>query len=145
MARIKIELPEKFPFTTSIPVRITDINYGDHVGNDTILSLMHEARVQFLKTHGYKELEFEGLGMIMADVGIEFKNELFYGDIIIASIAVGEISKVSFDLYYKFEKQLEGRNVPVAAGKTGMVCYDYDKKKIAVIPQKAIVALRSSQ
>ena len=66
MARIKIDLPEKFSFTTSIPVRITDINYGDHVGNDTILSLLHEARVQFLKTFGYKEMEFEGVGMIMS-------------------------------------------------------------------------------
>ncbi|HET6994802.1 MAG TPA: acyl-CoA thioesterase, partial [Chitinophagaceae bacterium] len=126
MARIKIDLPEKFPFTTTIQVRITDINYGDHVGNDTILSLMHEARVQFLKTHGYKELEFEGVGMIMSDVGIEFKNELFYGDIVFASVAVGEISKVSFDLYYKLEKESAGKKILVAAGKTGMVCYDYN-------------------
>jgi acyl-CoA thioester hydrolase len=143
MARIKIELPEKFPFTTTIPVRITDINYGDHVGNDTILSLMHEARVQFLKAYGYKELEFEGVGMIMSDVGIEFKSELFYGDIVIASVAVGELSKVSFDLYYRFEKELEGRKVLVAAGKTGMACYDYDKKKLAAIPARALAALRS--
>jgi acyl-CoA thioesterase FadM len=142
MARIKIELPEKFHFTTSIPVRITDINYGDHVGNDTILSLMHEARVQFLKTYGYKELEFEGVGMIMSDVGIEFKNELFYGDIVLASVAVGEISKVNFDIYYKLEKELAGKKILVAIGKTGMVCYDYDKKKVAAIPEAALSRIR---
>jgi len=137
MARIKIDLPEKFSFTTSIPVRITDINYGDHVGNDTILSLLHEARVQFLKTFGYKEMEFEGVGMIMSDVGIEFKNELFYGDVVIASVAITGFTKISFEVFYKLEKEEAGKKILVAAAKTGMVCYDYDKKKIVAIPEKA--------
>lgn len=141
MARIKIDLPEKFSFTTYIPVRITDINYGDHVGNDTILSLLHEARVQFLKTFGYKELEFEGVGMIMSDVGIEFKNELFYGDVVIASVAVTGFTKISFELFYKLEKEEAGKKILVATAKTGMVCYDYDKKKIVAIPEKAVQKL----
>jgi acyl-CoA thioesterase FadM len=81
MARIKIELPEVFPFNCQIPVRITDINYGGHAGNDTVLSIIHEARMQFLQSMGYSEMEFGGVGMIMSDVAIEFKNELFYGDV----------------------------------------------------------------
>jgi len=36
MARIKILLPEHFSFSCSIPIRITDLNYGNHVGNDTV-------------------------------------------------------------------------------------------------------------
>jgi len=142
MARIKIDLPEKFSFTVSIPVRITDVNYGGHVGNDTVLSLIHEARMQFLRSYGYRELEFEGIGMIMADVGIEFKAELFYGDVVIASVAIGEVGKVSFDIYYKLEKE-EGKKVLVAIAKTGMVCYDYEKKKIVAIPDNAIRRLSS--
>jgi YbgC/YbaW family acyl-CoA thioester hydrolase len=137
MARIKIDLPEKFSFTTSIPVRITDINYGGHVGNDTILSLIHEARMQFLKSYGYEELKFEGAGMIMADAGIEFKNELFYGDVVIASVTITEFSKVSFDIYYKLEKEVAGKKTLVAMAKTGMVCYDYKNKKIVAVPDKA--------
>ena len=134
MARIKIELPDKFPFTTSIPVRITDVNYGGHVGNDTILSLIHEARMQFLQSLGYKELELEGTGVIMADAGIEFKNELFYGDTVIASVALTNISKISFELYYKLEKKNGEATIMVAAAKTGMVCYDYDQKKVTALP-----------
>ncbi|MGN6400032.1 MAG: hypothetical protein ACTHMD_06240 [Flavisolibacter sp.] len=53
MARIKINLPENFFFNAAIPIRITDLNYGGHVGNDTILSLLHEARVQFLNHFHY--------------------------------------------------------------------------------------------
>lgn len=104
MARIKVELPENFSFSTSIPIRITDLNYGGHVGNDTILSLIHEGRVQFLKQFGLEELKFAGVGLIMGDVAIEFKNELFHGDVVRVSVAAKEFTKISFDLYYKLEK-----------------------------------------
>jgi acyl-CoA thioester hydrolase len=141
MARIKIDLPDKFSFTTLIQVRITDINYGGHVGNDAILSLIHEARMQFLKQFGYTEMEFGGVGLIMADAGIEFKNELFYADIVIASVACSSFSKVSFDIYYKLEKNLgqiqDEKRIVVATAKTGMVCYDYSNKRIAAIPEEA--------
>jgi len=134
MARIKVSLPDSFSFKTEIPIRITDINYGDHVGNDTLLSLIHEARVQFLASHGYEELKIAGLGLIISDAGIEYKAELFYGDRIIVSVAAGEFSKVGFDLFYKIEKQGKDKVELVAAAKTGMIFYDYEKKKIAWVP-----------
>lgn len=137
MARIKIDLPEQFSFSTSIPVRITDLNYGNHVGNDAVLSIIHEARMQFLKNLGYTEMDFAGAGMIMSDVAIEFKNELFYGDIVVASVIATSFSKAGFDIYYKLEKSLGDKNVVVAAAKTGMVCFDYIKKKIVAIPEEA--------
>ena len=137
MPRIKIDLPTDFSFSSVIPVRITDLNYGNHVGNDTILSLIHEARVQYLHHLGYRELDFAGTGLIMADVGIEFKSELFYGDAVKASVTAGDFSKISFDLYYKLEKETAGKTILVAAAKTGMVCFDYTTKKIAALPAEA--------
>ena len=141
MARIKIELPKAFSFSVSIPVRITDINYGGHVGNDAILSLIHEARMQFLKQLGYTEMEFAGVGLIMADAGIEFKNELFYGDIVIIYVACSGFSKVSFDIYYKLEKSAADKNILIAIAKTGMVCFDYKRKKIVHVPGEAVMKL----
>jgi acyl-CoA thioester hydrolase len=137
MGRIRIDLPSAFYFSTKIPVRITDLNYGGHVGNDTLLTIIHEARMQFLKSFGYTEMQFAGTGMIMSDVAIEFKSELFYGDTIIASVAVGEMSKVGIELFYKLEKEADGKTILVAAAKTGMVCYDYEKKKIVAVPEEA--------
>ncbi len=137
MARIKIELPAEFSFTSIIPVRITDINYGGHVGNDAVLSIIHEARMQFLKQFGYSEMNIEGVGMIMTDAGIEFKNELFYGDVVIASVTATGFSRIGFELYYQLEKETEGKKLLVAAAKTGMVCYDYGLKKIAALPEEA--------
>ncbi|MBS1916530.1 MAG: thioesterase family protein [Bacteroidetes bacterium] len=137
MARIKIDLPENFLFTTKIPVRITDLNYGGHVGNDIVLSIIHEARVQFLQHYGYAELNFSGVGLIMSDVGIEFRHEIFYGDQIKASVTTGEFSKVGFDIFYKLEKETSEKNVLLAIAKTGMICYNYDLKKIAAVPDDA--------
>lgn len=131
MSRIKLTLPEQFSFTATIPVRITDLNYGNHVGNDAVLSIIHEARMQFLSHHGFTELNCGGVGLIMSDVGIEFKKEIFYGDVLSANIAAVNFSSVGFDLYYQI---LNKEKAITVLAKTGMVCYDYDKKKIAQVP-----------
>ena len=144
MARIKIDLPPKFSFSTNIPIRITDINFGGHVGNETILSIVHEVRAKFFQHLGYDELNFWGVGTIMSDVAIEYKDQIYYGDEVLASVAVGEITKVAFDLFYKLEKRsADGKLSTVALAKTWMVCYDYDLKKVAAIPEKAIDKITS--
>jgi len=144
MARIKIDLPDKFSFATTIDVRITDINYGGHAGNDSILSMIQEARVRFFQSFGYTELNLEGVGIIMSDVGIEFKAELFYGEKIVAKVAAGNFSKVSFDVFYHLEKtDSEGKTIPVAFAKTGVVTYDYQQKKIVSIPESVLQKMRS--
>jgi acyl-CoA thioester hydrolase len=142
MARIKIDLPEKFSFSISIPIRITDLNYGGHVGNDAILSLVHEARMQYLRQFGYSEMNLGGIGLIMIDAGIEFKNELFYGDVVIVSVTCNPFSKVGFDIYYKLEKEINGSRKLVAVVKTGMIGYDYNTKKIITIPEEVKAKLQ---
>ncbi len=144
MGRIKLAIPEKFSFSCLIPVRITDINYGGHTGNDTILSLIHEARMQYLASFGYTEMNVAGAGLIMADVGIEFKKELFYGDQVIASVTAGDFSKIGFDLFYKLEKTGPAGPLLVALAKTGMICYDYTKKKIIPVPGEALNKIQAA-
>ena len=77
MARIKLEIPGQIIASFNIPIRIADINYGNHVGNDAFVSIIHEARMQWLNQYGYTELKIEGIGLIMSDLAIEFKNESF--------------------------------------------------------------------
>jgi acyl-CoA thioester hydrolase len=101
MSRIKIDLPESFSFNTNIAVHITDLNYGAHVGNDKVLAFLHEARVRYLQSLGYTELNMEGVGLIMADAALVFKNEMYYGDSLLISIQPIEFSRVGFDIVYK--------------------------------------------
>ncbi|MCW3074869.1 MAG: thioesterase [Flaviaesturariibacter sp.] len=140
MPRVKIALPETFSFSTKLTVRITDLNYGGHLGNDAVLSFIHEARMQYLKNLGLSELEFAGVGLIMSDVGIEFKNEAFFGDEITAFVGAGEFSRVGFELFYKLVKDED--QAPVAFAKTGMVCFDYTTRKVAPIPAEALAKLK---
>jgi acyl-CoA thioester hydrolase len=137
MSRIKIDLPEHFSFSTSFSVRITDLNYGSHVGNDKVLAFLHEARVRFLKKLGYSELNMEGVGMIMADAALVFKNEMYYGEELLISIQPVEFSRVGFDLVYKIEKKSEELILLVAIAKTSMICYDYELKKVVSLPEDA--------
>lgn len=135
MARITIDLPENFLFHTELPVRVTDLNYGNHVGNDNMLSLMHEARLQFYRQLGFKdELSFEGsVGQVISDAALVYKVEAFYGDVLVCEIAADDFNKYGFDLLYKLTNKATGKEV--ARGKTGIVCFDYDKRKVARIPE----------
>jgi acyl-CoA thioester hydrolase len=137
MARIKLEMPDFFSFNTSFAVRITDLNYGSHVGNDTVLSFIHEARVQFLQSLGYTELNLEGTSLIMSDASIEFKKEILYGDVVTVSVTASEFSRVGFDLFYKLEKKTGDAISLLALAKTGMVCFDYSSKKVSQLPEPA--------
>jgi YbgC/YbaW family acyl-CoA thioester hydrolase len=133
MSKPKLQLPKNFSFQTNIPVRITDVNYGGHVGNDSVLTLLHEARMQFLNHHSFSEMEFSGVSLIMTDVTIEFKKEIFYGDTLEIFVTVSDFSNIGFDVYYKIVKNKE--ETVVAVARTGMVCYDYTQKKIARVPE----------
>ena len=136
MARLKIELPEKLLTSVSIPVRITDINYGDHVGNNSIVGIIHEARVQFLQQHGFTELNIGGSGLIISELSVEFKNESFYGDLLQVKVFCGEITRIAFELFYQISVKRNERSVIIANAKTGMVCYDYSAKKVRAVPEE---------
>jgi acyl-CoA thioester hydrolase len=137
MSRVKVDVPEPFSFSTTIPIRITDLNYGGHVGNDTVLSLIHEARVQFLRTASYDEMNVEGVGLIMSDAAIEFKSEIFYSETVKVFVKAANFSRIGFDLYYKLLKD----DTTVALAKTGMVCFNYEKRKVVSVPQAAVEKL----
>ena len=144
MNRIKITLPDHFHFHTDIKIRITDLNYGGHVGNDVFLALIHEARQQFLMKYGYGELSFEGVGLIMADAALEYKKELNYSDTVRISVCAADFDKLGFDLFYKIELIQTDGLVIAEKAKTGMICYDYSTKKKTQIPEKAIQKLHHS-
>lgn len=141
MSRTNLDLPDKFLFETAIPIRITDVNYGGHVGNDTVLTLLHEARMQFLNHYHFSEMSFGGASLIMSDVTIEFKKEMFYADAIKVFVTFSNFSKIGFDVFYKIVRNKEEI---IAVAKTGMVCYDYELKKIVRVPQPVLDVLNGS-
>lgn len=132
MARIKLELPEHFPFSTELRVRITDVNYGGHLGNDALLGLLHEARVQFLAHYGLSELDIGGAGIIMTDSVIVYKSEAFPNERLTIAIAATDFNKYGCDFVYRVTERTSGREV--ARAKTGIVFFDYQKRAVQKIP-----------
>lgn len=80
MHKIKLKFEGEVMFSTTMAVRVSDINYGGHVGNDRFVSIIHEARVRWLNSIGYKsELDIDGLGLIQKDLAVDYKKEVKYG------------------------------------------------------------------
>jgi acyl-CoA thioesterase FadM len=73
----------------------------------------------------------------MNDVVIEFKKELFYGDVVDVAVTATAFERVGFDIVYKLNTHRNGKDIIVAAAKTGMVCFDYNSKKITSVPEEA--------
>jgi acyl-CoA thioester hydrolase len=72
----------------------------------------------------------------MDGLAIEFKNESFYKDFLVVKIFVGEISRVSFELYYSVSTVRNNKEIFVAKAKTSMVCFNYNEKKDEAIPEE---------
>ncbi len=130
MARVKFEVQGRQVFRTAITVRVDDVNYGGHLGNDSVLTLCHEARVRFMRSGGRSELDFYGRGIIMTDAMVIYRSEGSLGDEIGITLYIDDIGKYGFDFYYA----LMCREKEIARVKTGIVFFDYQEQKIAACP-----------
>jgi acyl-CoA thioester hydrolase len=131
MTRVKINFPSEKPlYSCNIPVRISDINYGNHVGNDAILSIIHEARMQMLAQWGFTELDAAGNSLIMGDVMIAYRGEAFYGDELNVQLYIEDLIGKSFGILYHISAKRGVQVLDIAHARTGMVVFDYKSRKI---------------
>lgn len=142
MARIELNLPETFSFSTDVRVRISDINYGNHLGNDALLSLVHEARLQFLQSRGFSEVDIDGCGLILTDAVIVYKSQGFHGNLLSIFADVGDFNKYGCDFFYKVVQKNGGKEV--ARAKTGIVFFDYNRQKMVPVPAAFLDAFRKT-
>jgi YbgC/YbaW family acyl-CoA thioester hydrolase len=143
MTRIQLNFPADTKFSCELTVRASDLNYGNHVGNDSMLTIMQEARILFYRSLGYaNELNFESsVGHIVADAAVVYKSEAFLGDTLIIQIGMSDFSKYGFDMFYRITNKVTGKEV--ALGKTGIVFFDYDRRKVASIPETFLNRIKS--
>lgn len=132
MPRLKLIPREIYSFACEICVRTTDLNYGGHLGNDRLLTLVHEARVEFLAEHGLSELDFGGVSLIMGDTAVVYQGEAFAGDRLTFEVAADEPSRSGFRIFYRVTRPSDGQ--AIALVENGMACFDYQTRKIANLP-----------
>ena len=111
-------------------VRVGDINYGGHMGNDKSLIIFHDARIHYLESRGFSESDIGGPGIIMGDAHVYFKKEVFLGDELTVYIHIENLKGISFDMHYDV---LRG-DQQVFYGNTKIISFDYSQRKVTKIP-----------
>ncbi len=134
MNRIKIDLPQKFIYSTEISVRVYDVNFAGHLSNDSILSMVHEARIRFLKNWRFSEINTAGAGIIMFDAALQYKSQGYHGDVLLFEVAVENFIKNGCDFIFRITNKANGKEI--ARAKTGIAFFDYEKNKIVAVPVK---------
>jgi acyl-CoA thioesterase FadM len=135
MARLRLEFPgDRVLFTTRLEVRIGDVNYGNHLGHDRVVTLLHEARVRFLAGLGLGELDCGGLRMVIADLAVVYLAEVLHGQELRVEIAADDVGRSSCDLLYRASDARSGAAAAVA--KTRIVFLETATQRVASLPDR---------
>ncbi len=132
MSRIKLEPRTAYEFVVAITVRTTDLNYGGHLANDRMLALLHEARVAFLGTYGWSEMDMAGASTIMTDAAVVFRAEAFAGEELRIEVAAYDAERAGFRLSYRVTRASD--QVLVALAESGHACFDYASRQVVPLP-----------
>jgi len=132
MARIQIELPEKFMFSVDRTIRIEEINRARHLAHDKVLTIAEEARDRFLEYLGYKDRDIDGASFIVVDAGIIYKKQGFYGQTLRVEVSIADLSSKGCDIIFKISNAETGEEMIRA--KTGMLFFDYRAQKVVAVP-----------
>lgn len=130
MARVTIELPSRFVFSTRVPIYTSHINSSRHLDSVALLVLFAEARTRMLDALDYRR---DGdVALIVADTAVSYRSEAFYGETLLFEIGAADFNKYGCDLVFRATVDGDGREV--ARGKNGMMFFDYRLKKPAPAP-----------
>lgn len=131
----------KLLFSTTIPVRIDDINFSNHLGHDKLVTLLHNARVLFLKKYELSEMNCFDTGLIMLNLKVDYLYQSFYGDVLQFDLYLENLEKAKIEFGYKVTNNKV--NKTIATATTVMGFFDYHKQKLIRPPAKFIEMINS--
>ena len=132
MSKTLLTPPEAFVFYTNITVQIGDINYGNHLANDAVLRLVHEARLRWLATAGWNEINIDGVGLIMTHAHIHYQAQAFYSDELRFALGITDSRRTGFTLHTHISRPSD--QTSIAQVQTSMAFFDYAQQKVARMP-----------
>ena len=139
MSRIRFDLPERFVFSTELPIYISHVNQGGHLDNAQLLTLVSEARVRFFKSLGHRESDVAGCPIVVGDLVAQYKSEGFHGETMRVRMVPQDFNRYGFDLVYCMDCVDTGREV--ARGKIGIVFIDRSARKPVPVPPTFLAQL----
>ncbi len=133
MPRIRLNPPENVIFTTHLDVRVTDVNYGKHLGHMELIGLLHHARAEFLDAHGMTEIDIEGRTLLVVDLAVNYRSEAFFGQTLMIDIGMTLEGSRGVEISYAVRDQDTGELVAVA--QTGVVFADPEARVVVQVPE----------
>ncbi|MCG4453187.1 thioesterase family protein [Pseudomonas sp. MMS21-TM103] len=134
MARLKLEFPEnQFCYSTHLSVRVTDINAANHLGNDSMISMISEARARFLFEFGIQETREDGTGIIVTDLATTYRMEAHARDQLLFEVGVMDFNKYGGDITFRITRPADGSLVAMA--KSGFVFFNYKTGQVVAMPE----------
>lgn len=134
MARLILDFPEdQYCFSTQLTVRITDINGANHLGNDSMISMISEARARFLFDFGIGESRGDGSGIIVTDLATTYKAEAHARDQLLFEVGVMDFNRYGGDITFRITRPADGRLIAMA--KSGFVFFDYRQSRVVAMPE----------
>ncbi|MDC7700447.1 acyl-CoA thioesterase [Vogesella indigofera] len=143
MARLTLPEIDNPVFDCRLDIRISDINYGGHLGNDAALRFAHEVRLRFLQSLDCTEMDVYGAGIIMSDAAVIYRNEAFHGDTLAFSLGITDFSRCGCDFIYQARRMSD--NAAILHIKTGIVFFDYQQRKATAVPAAFAAQFRLKQ
>lgn len=144
MERVKLEFPEDaIVHRQPLSVRITDMNYGRHLGHDTLVSLLHEARIQAFGALGLTEWDMGGFPSVVADLAVQYQSEARWPDALVVETAIPEPVGKSLVVYHRVCHAEGGR--PVATARLNVVLVDPAKGRSVAIPDAVRQAVTGAE
>ena len=134
MSKVRLSAPDRVLFRHELPVRISDMNYGNHLGHDHLVTLLHEARVRFFRAHEMSEVDIDGCGILLVDLAVSYRAQVFFGQTLYIDVGAGDVSSRGCDLIYRVTDKESGQLV--ALGKTGIVFFDYARQRVVNMPPR---------
>lgn len=134
MARLKLEFPEhQYCYSTHLTVRVTDINAANHLGNDSMISMISEARARFLFEFGIAETQGDGVGIIVTDLATTYKKEAHARDQLLFEVGVMDFNRYGGDITFRITRPSD--NALVAMVKSGFVFFNYKSTRVVPMPE----------
>jgi len=133
MSRLILAFPEdQYCFSTPLTVRVTAINGANHLGNDSMISMISEARARFLLDFGVRETERDGTGIIVTDLATAYRAEAHAHDQLLFEVGVMDFNKYGGDFTFRITRPADKRLIAMA--KSGFVFFNYKSTQVVAMP-----------
>src|SRR5690554_4961141 len=131
MARVEIDLPEPFNFSSQGDGLVKPNNFGPQLANAQPGRLPNEARARLMQSIAVEKSLAGSRSFINADLAVIYKAEAKYADTLQIEVAATDFHRYGCDFVYRVTRIQDNQLIAIA--KTAMLSFDYETGKLAEV------------